>query len=184
MRKKKAIFLDRDGTINVDSGFVHKWRDWQWTGGAVEALLALYKADYLLVVVTNQSGVGHNLYSPAEVEEVHHRMAQELKRQGVELAAVVFCPHRRDSNCGCRKPATGMIRKAEDSIGPVDYASSWVIGDKQADVGLGRRAGTRTALIRSRYWQEDALEQQPDMIVNSLREAAENIVSNQVGSSR
>ncbi|MFH1354139.1 MAG: HAD family hydrolase [bacterium] len=176
MNKKKVIFLDRDGTINVDHGYVHQIEDWNFTDRAVEALKKLQEASYLLVVLTSQSGIGHGLYKEGDVQKLHEFVKNELKREGVELSAIIHCPHRRDAGCNCRKPEVGMVDKAEQQIGPVDYGQSWMVGDKVADLGLGKRKKMKTALIRSRYWQQDELEEQPDIIVGSLFEAANRIV--------
>lgn len=176
MHKKRVIFLDRDGTINVDSGYVHKIAGWEFTNGAIEALEQLQAAGFLLAVVTNQSGIGHKLYAERDVKILHNYMKEELEQSEVKFTAIVYCPHKRDGGCGCRKPETGMIKQIENKIGPIDFKKSWVIGDKIADLEMGKNAGTKTALIRSRYWQESDVKQQPDMIVDSLREAAKRIV--------
>ena len=179
MHKKKVVFLDRDGTINVDSGFVCQWEDWEWIAGAREGMKRLQEAGFLLAVVTNQTGIGHGLYTEEDMQKVHKHMEGELVREGIKLAAVFYCPHRRDGGCGCRKPATGMIEQAERLLGPIDYEQSWMIGDKVADVEMGKRKGMRTALIRSHYWQEDDIDKQPDIVVDSLLEAAERIVTSE-----
>lgn len=177
MNKQKIIFLDRDGTINVDHGYVHRVEDWDWVHGAIEAIKKFSEAGYLLAIVTNQSGIGHGLYTEQDMVKVHRCMVEKLKSEGVQLAAVMHCPHRRDGGCGCRKPEKGMIDEVIKIVGPVDFSDSWVIGDKEADVGLGKNAGTKTALIRGRFWQEDKLEVKPDLVVDSLAEAAEKILS-------
>lgn len=177
MHKKKIVFLDRDGTINVDSEFVCRREDWEWIPGAREGMKKLQEVGFLLAVVTNQTGIGHGLYTEQDMQKLHEYMAGELARAGIRLTALFYCPHRRDSGCSCRKPATGMIEQAERQMGPIDYGRSWVVGDKIADVEMGRRKGMKTALIRSRYWQESDIEKQPDAVVDSLLEAAEVITS-------
>lgn len=174
----KIVFLDRDGTINAagPGEFVHRVSDWRWLPGAVEALQALQAAGFSLAVVTNQSGIGHGLYTEADMRAVNAHMQKQLAASGVTLAAMVFCPHRRDAGCGCRKPAVGMARQIEGEVGLIDYGASWAVGDKPSDAGFGRALGTRTALIRSRHWQPAGLGEEPDVIVDSLREAAERIV--------
>jgi len=175
---RRVIFLDRDGVINVDRQFVYKWEDWQWAPGAKEGLAVLKDLPFYLVVVTNQSGVGHGLYKEQDVEVLHQKMRDELEGEGVKLEAVVYCPHRRDAGCDCRKPKTGMAKKAEKIVGPIDYVSSWIVGDKMADVQFGKKLGTRTILIKSKYWSEDKLEEKPDKIAGSLSEAADFIEEN------
>lgn len=174
---KKVVFLDRDGTINVDLGYVHKVEDWKFTARAPEALKKLQDVGFALAVVTNQSAIGEGLYDEAAVKELHAHMVEQLALAGVTLAAIAYCSHALAESCNCRKPETGMSDMVEDEIGAIDYAASWMIGDKPKDVSFGKRLGMQTALIRSRYWQDGELEEQPDMIVGSLFKAVEKITS-------
>ncbi len=174
---KKIIFLDRDGTINVDHIYVHKVDDWDWCEGAIEALKRLYKSGFELVVVTNQSGIGHGMYTEESMNNLHVFLESELKKNEVSLSAVFFCPHRRDAGCDCRKPKTGMVDGLEEKIGKIDYSNSWMVGDKIADMELGKSMGVKTALIRSRYWKKDELEGEPDIMVDSLLEVTGNILN-------
>lgn len=173
---KKVIFLDRDGTINVDRGYVFRREDWDWTPHAIQALRYLANAGFRLVLVSNQSGVGHGLYTEAAVARLHAFMEGKLAVYGVALDAVVYCPHRRDGRCECRKPAVGMGRTAEQQLGTIDYGASWTVGDKVSDMEFGRNIGTRTALIRSAYWETSGLLQEPDLIVDCLHDAARAII--------
>ena len=176
---QKIIFLDRDGTINVDDGFVHDIASWRFVEGAIEGLKGLNKAGFKLVVITNQSGIGHGMYQEADMNLVHDHMREELRREGVSLAAIVFCPHRRDAGCDCRKPKTGMAEQVKKQLGAFALYDSWTIGDKEADVGFGQKVGTKTALIRSRYWQENNLVDEPDLVVDSLAEFARRVTENE-----
>ncbi len=173
---KKVVFLDRDGTINIDHGYVHKIEDWEFVDGAVDGLEKLQDAGYTLVVVTNQSGIGHELYTESDMHTLHTYMKHQLRKSGVVISAIAFSPETRESNSETRKPNIGMTKHIEDIIGEIDYANSWVIGDKVSDIEFGRRAGTKSVLIRSKYWKEDELEHVPDFIVESLLEAADKIV--------
>lgn len=173
---KKVIFLDRDGTINKDRDHVYLIEHWEWQPGAREALKQLHEAGFTLVVVTNQGGVGHGFYTLEQMHELHAYMQAELEKSGVLLAAIAFCPHRKDAGCDCRKPKTGMAQQIEAKIGPIEYASSWTIGDKDKDVGFGKGVGTKTALIRSQYWAAaDLKDNYPDMIVDSLADFTKKI---------
>jgi D-glycero-D-manno-heptose 1,7-bisphosphate phosphatase len=169
----KVIFLDRDGTINVDHGFVYKIEDWEFTDRAPEALQLLQAAGYQLAIVTNQSGIARGLYTEEDMRHVHEHMREQLAKEGVTIAAIALCPHNRDSTCDCRKPKAGMAKQIEETIGTIDYQNSWTIGDKEADMGFGKNAGTKTALIKSKYWNEGELSEQPDLIVDSLYEFAQ-----------
>jgi D-glycero-D-manno-heptose 1,7-bisphosphate phosphatase len=175
----KVVFLDRDGTINVDSdnGYVYKISDWQFTPKAPEALKSLQEAGYVLALITSQSGIAHGLYTEADMHKLHDYMNEELKKYDVSIDAIGFCPHARNqTDCDCRKPKIGMAKQIEQKLGPINYVQSWTIGDKVADLGFGKKAGTQTALIRSDYWQESELIDQPDMIVDSLYDFAQQII--------
>jgi D-glycero-D-manno-heptose 1,7-bisphosphate phosphatase len=172
----KLAFVDRDGTINVDRGHVHRLKDWEFTPGCDFALRLLREAGYEIAVVTNQSGIAAGMYTTEDAELLHEFMRSELAARGVHIDAVVFCPHARDGNCDCRKPKTGMARQVEAILGcAIDFARSWTIGDKVSDTGFGQSLGTKTALIRSRYWTEAEIAAWPTLIVDSLYDAARRI---------
>jgi len=117
---------------------------------------------------------------PDDAEEtLHAELQRHLAAEGVTLEALLYCPHGSRDECQCRKPRVGLARQFEASIrGPVDYAASWTIGDKPSDIEFGRSLGTRTALIRSEYWNPSDLEQAPpDIIADSLSAAAERLLS-------
>lgn len=175
---KKVVFLDRDGTINQDTGFVHAIKDWQFVPGAIEAMQTLQENGFTLTVVTNQSGIAHELYTEEDMQKVHEYMLSELTKNDINIASIAYCSHGRDSDCRCRKPRTGMIDSINQEIGPIDMSASWTIGDKIADLLLGQNASTKTALIKSKYWQESDLRQlkhQPDLVTSSLLQAARKI---------
>ena len=137
----------------------------------------LQDAGYHLAIITNQSGIARGLYTEADMKRLHEYMKEQLAEQGVHIAAVAFCPHDRDSTCDCRKPNIGMAKQIEDKIGAIDYAASWTIGDKPADLGFGKNAGTRTALLTSRFWNAEDLPVAPTLIAEGLYEAAQKIVT-------
>ncbi len=173
---QRVVFLDRDGTINVDREYVYLVERWEWTSGAKKALQQLQSAGYVLTVITNQTSIGHGFYTLEDMHRLNEYMRSELEKVGVRLAAIAFCPHRKDAECDCRKPKIGMARQIEAKIGPIDYAASWTIGDKDKDVGFGKAVGTKTALIRSEYWTEaDLADIKPDLIVDSLADFAQKI---------
>lgn len=178
--KNKAIFLDRDGTINFDLGYVYRVEDWQWANENVPQALRMLQDDgYKLIVVTNQSGIGHGLYTLSDMEIVHKHMEEELRKEGVIIDLIMYCPHARDSGCACRKPRTVMITDAVRKIGGIDLAMSWTIGDKLLDMEMGQNAGTKTVLLKSKYWADRDMENKenkPDIIVSSLFEAAMSIL--------
>lgn len=156
---RTAIFLDRDGTINEDHGYLYKPEDLSFETGAVEGLQLLQKLGFLLIVTTNQSGIGRGLYSEDDFTRFMQGMQRRLQVKGVNFDAVYFCPHHPTKgqgsylrHCSCRKPQTGMIRQAVADFYSrgveVNLAGSYVIGDKTADGKLGNSVGCRSILVR------------------------------------
>lgn len=172
---KKVFFLDRDGVINADRGYVYRRAEWQWQTGVFEALKKLQEAGFELAIITNQSGIGEGYYTIDDMERLHAWMLEELKKDGITVAAIGYCPHTAQDNCSCRKPKRGMIDQVAERIGEIDFAQSWVIGDKPLDLELGKNIGAKTALVRSKYWKEEELTHKPDLIIDSLLEAARQI---------
>ena len=143
-----AVFLDRDGVINVDHGYVSTWERFEFLPGVPDALRALQDAGYLLIVVSNQSGIGRGYYCEADVESLNQAVAQHLgSTVGVTLSGFYHCPHHPTEaegefrrQCDCRKPAPGMIRQAVRDHG-IDLKTSLLVGDKDSDIEAGRAAG-------------------------------------------
>ena len=143
-----AVFLDRDGVINVDHGYVSTWERFEFLPGVPDALRTLQDAGYLLIVVSNQSGIGRGYYGEADVESLNQAVAQHLgSTVGVTLSEFYHCPHHPTEaegefrrQCDCRKPAPGMIRQAVLDHG-IDLKTSLLVGDKDSDIEAGRAAG-------------------------------------------
>lgn len=148
--RRPAVFLDRDGTLNREKGYVHTWDAWEWLPGVPQGLAALRAAGYALVVVSNQSGVARGYYGEDAVRALHARVNADLARFGFALDAMYHCPHHPDFTgaCGCRKPAPGMLLRAAREL-RLDLARSWMVGDKLDDIQAGLRAGCRALLVRT-----------------------------------
>lgn len=152
--RRPALFLDRDGVLNEDRGYVHRWEDFTWIDGAREAIAAFNRAGWLVFVVTNQSGVGRGYYTEADVMALHRRMADALAETGGRVDAFYYCPDHPDAaepryrhpDPPDRKPNPGMLLRAMAEW-PVDTGKSLMIGDKDGDVEAGRRAGVRARLF-------------------------------------
>ena len=147
MQKRKAAFLDRDGVINVDSGYVGRWEDFKFAPNAISLLRSLADEGYLLVVVTNQSGIARGMFTQVEYEALTARYVAALAEEGIDIAAVYHCPHHPDGrvaeysrSCDCRKPKPGMILQAIRDH-DIDPARSILIGDSERDLEAGRAAG-------------------------------------------
>lgn len=142
---RRFVFLDRDGTLVRDSGYVHGLEDYALLPAVVSGLLRLQEAGFALAIVTNQSGIGRGFYDEAQFEAFQRHLVADLARHGVRIEATFHCPHRPDAGCDCRKPAPGLLWRARDALG-ADLARSWVIGDAQSDVDAARSAGCRGAV--------------------------------------
>jgi len=136
---QKAFFLDRDGIINVDHGYVNKVEDFEFTEGIFSLLKLLINNNFKLFIVTNQSGIGRNYYSKEEFSTLTEWMLSELKKRDIEIVSVHHCAHAPEENCNCRKPETGMVDEilAKNEI---DLENSWMIGDKQSDIDLAKNS--------------------------------------------
>ena len=143
---RKAVFLDRDGVVNVDRGYVHRVEDFEFIADTPQALSRLQRAGWALVVVTNQSGIGRGRFGETDYQRLSAHMRSELQRSGVELDAVLHCPHRPDEGCNCRKPAPGMLLSAAAEAG-LDLPASVMVGDKLADLQAGRAAGVARCVL-------------------------------------
>jgi D-glycero-D-manno-heptose 1,7-bisphosphate phosphatase len=170
MTLKKAVFVDRDGTVNEESGYLFRKEDCRFIPGAIEAIARLNKAGFLVVVITNQSGIARGYYTKDDLDLLHKHMDREITAAGGEVAAWYHCPHHPDypeadrSPCSCRKPLPGMLHSAAAELG-IDLASSWMIGDKIADIKAGIAAGCHTILIKTGYGQAEAAYVQKEQIV-------------------
>jgi D-glycero-D-manno-heptose 1,7-bisphosphate phosphatase len=152
---KRAIFVDRDGTLNVDVGYLHRLEDLELYPWTADALRLLKRAGFLLVVVTNQSGIAQGLIDPGFVQICHDEMRRRLQRGGADLDALYYGSHHPRGSvrelsveCRCRKPSPGMVEDAARDLG-IDPTQSWVIGDKWLDVQLGHAVGARSILVRT-----------------------------------
>lgn len=151
-----AAFIDRDGVINEERNYVHRPEDFVILPGVPQALQRLRQAGYVLVVVTNQAGIGRGMYTEADFEALTAHMRAQLQQQGADVDAVYFCPHHPTAGvgayrteCSCRKPEPGMLLTAQAQWG-IDMARSVLIGDKLSDVQAGQAAGVgRCVLVQS-----------------------------------
>ena len=147
---RPALFLDRDGVLNEDPGYVHRWEDFRWIPGAREGVAAFNAAGWWVFVVTNQSGVGRGYYTEADVRALHDQMSRSLAETGGRIDAYYYCPHHPEATQEAyrhpdppdRKPNPGMLLTAMADW-PVDRARSLMVGDKDADLEAARRAGVR-----------------------------------------
>jgi D-glycero-D-manno-heptose 1,7-bisphosphate phosphatase len=150
---RPAAFLDRDGVLNLDTGYVHRNKDFTWIEGAREAVRLLNQRGYLVFVVTNQSGVGQGFYSEMVVQKLHSWINEDLRRISAHIDAFYYCPHHPEALlesyrqiCDCRKPAPGLILRAMREW-QIDRTQSFLIGSKVLDTVAGQRAGIESFLF-------------------------------------
>jgi len=159
----KAVFLDRDGTVCVEKNYLFKIEDFEFENGAVEALRYLYKKGFKLIIISNQSGVARGYFTVGDVEKLHDHIKKEALKNGFEFAGIYYCPHYEKGSvpefsvsCDCRKPKTALIEKAITDH-DIDRSESYMIGDKEADMISGAKAGLTTVLVGSGYGKETKL---------------------------
>lgn len=161
---RPAVFLDRDGTMLHDVGYLGRIEDLRWYPWTIEAVRLLNRAGFMVFVTTNQSGIALGFCTDAFVRRVHESMAAEIESAGGRVDAWFYCPHHPQAQidalrleCECRKPKAGLIRQAQERF-PIDLASSYVIGDKSADMGLAAGAGARGVLVRTGYGEAELVK--------------------------
>jgi D-glycero-D-manno-heptose 1,7-bisphosphate phosphatase len=191
-RKRPAVFMDRDGTLSHEVGYVNhpsRFRLYPW---AVDAVRHVNRAGWLAVVTTNQAGVARGYFPEQVLHEVTASLNEAMKAGGAHLDAVYVCMHhpsagppayRRD--CDCRKPRPGMLRRAEAELG-ADLARSWVVGDRHTDLLLAWGVGAKGALVKSGYglgeltYLAPGWGRPPDLVAENLLEAIERILGREV----
>ncbi|MCL2226752.1 MAG: D-glycero-beta-D-manno-heptose 1,7-bisphosphate 7-phosphatase [Oscillospiraceae bacterium] len=151
----KAVFLDRDGTINVDTGYVYKPEDFRFAECAPEAIKMLNDAGYMVIVISNQSGIGRGMFTEQDVISLHKHIDKELAKHGARIDAYYFCPHKPEDGCACRKPKPAMILEAAGKYG-ISLPDSWMVGDKPSDVECAKNAGVFPLQIKLGYGAMDS----------------------------
>ncbi|MFN8059930.1 MAG: HAD family hydrolase [Vicinamibacterales bacterium] len=188
-----AIFLDRDGTIIEEVGYLSTTEQLTIFEWSVEALGRLRQAGFKLVIVTNQAGVARGFFDEARVAEVNAFLCARLAEAGIRIDAVYYCPHHPDGTvpayrtpCGCRKPQPGMVDRACEDLG-IDVARSFVVGDRWSDVELARAVGAEAVLVKSGYGRHALAAPKPgvdaDAVVDTLLDAAHWILERRVRAS-
>ncbi len=146
MSKSRAIFLDRDGVINVDKSYVYKIEDFEFCEGIFETLREFQKLGFLLIIVTNQSGIGRGYYTDEDFRDLSSWKLNELKKRDIFIDALYHCNHDPDSGCECRKPAPKMLLDAKEKF-DIDMENSWMIGDKKSDIDAALNAGVKNTIL-------------------------------------
>jgi D-glycero-D-manno-heptose 1,7-bisphosphate phosphatase len=172
----KTVFLDRDGVINKEVGYLHKIQDFEFIDGVFEACLYFKSLNYQIIVVTNQSGIGRGYYDEDDFHIINNWMLGQFKNKGIEILDVFFCPHDPESNCDCRKPKSGMLNQANEKHN-IDMEKSWMIGDKEADVAAANSAGIKNTILVKSGHTIDEENSNARFILGSIDKAKEIIKS-------
>jgi D-glycero-D-manno-heptose 1,7-bisphosphate phosphatase len=184
-RSRPAVFLDRDGVLNVNlDAHVRRWEEFAFLSGAIDAVRRLHEAGWPIVVVTNQSAIGRGYTTADEVADIHERMCAAIASGGGRIARVMHCPHRPDDGCACRKPRPGMLLCAAGDL-DLDLSRSYFVGDHLTDVEAATAAGCRPILVRSGRGAatvDDARARFAGLrVVDDLVAAADLILGEEVG---
>jgi D-glycero-D-manno-heptose 1,7-bisphosphate phosphatase len=178
---RPAVFLDRDGTICEEVGYLNHISRLLIYPWAAPSIRRLNEANVPVIVVTNQSGVSRGIFPESLVRDVHRQMAQELEGAGARLDGLYYCTHRREDNCDCRKPLPGLLKSAAQEHA-IDLMRSFVVGDRYGDVALAHAAGGRGILVLSGYGRgeyelhHDEWTRQPDFVAENLESAVDVIL--------
>jgi D,D-heptose 1,7-bisphosphate phosphatase len=170
----KAIFLDRDGTINVDKRYVYKPEDLEIIPGVIEGLKAFRKAGYRLITVTNQSGIARGYFTAEDYINFRNELLKKLNKNKVFLSGDYYCPHIQEDHCNCRKPKIGMLEQAQKDFN-LDLKKSWIIGDHLSDIQAGKNAGCKAIHILTGHTIVPI--KQTDFVAKDMIEAAEYILN-------
>jgi len=174
---RKAVFVDRDGTLNVNIDYLADPEGYRLYPGSAEGLRLLHEKGFLIIVVTNQSGIGRGLFDQKTLGMIHDRMRSDLAKGGASIDALYFCPHTPEDKCACRKPGTAMFERAIKEHG-IDPKRSFVVGDMRMDIEAGRKIGARTALVPEPHNRQKTLKEmegwgfRPDFVGKDLLSAA------------
>ena len=187
--KRPAVFIDRDGTISEEVGYVNHPSRFRLFPYSAEAIRILNASGWLAIVVTNQAGVARGYFSEDVIRKIHQQLVSALHAESARLDAIYYCAHHPSVgeppyrlDCDCRKPKPGLIEQAGRDF-EIDMASSWIAGDRHSDVELARNAGLRSAFVLSGYgrgeweYQSQGWKHRPDLVCENLLEAVKSIVN-------
>lgn len=184
MEKFPVVFIDRDGTINLEAGYIDHPDNFNLYPFVPQAIRLLNISGFLVVVITNQAGVGRGYYGEDNIHRLHAKMNKLLLEGGAKVDAIYYCPHHTSSkdpkyalDCNCRKPRTGMIEQAIKEL-PIDTERMFVIGDKMSDIKLGQKTACRTYLVKTGYGITEAINNPngADLIADNLLSAVLDII--------
>lgn len=168
--ENKAVFLDRDGTINVEKNYLYKIEDFEFEKGVIEGLKILQKLGYMLIVISNQSGISRGYYTKKQADDLFNYMREQLEKEKITINKIYYCPHYKE-NCNCRKPKLGLFYKAQQELN-INFSKSYAIGDKARDVAICEVEPVKGFIIS----KEEKIEKIKNVeVCNNFLEAAKKI---------
>jgi D,D-heptose 1,7-bisphosphate phosphatase len=179
--RNKAVFIDRDGTINIDGPYLSDPGKFQMYPGVGEGVGNLKKNGFKVIVITNQSGIGRGYFTEKDLIKIHEKMREEFQRFHTDVDGIYYCPHRPDDNCDCRKPKTKLFEQAIHDHG-IDVKKSYMLGDTMQDVEAGKKIGVKTILIPVLPNENTGIyTHKPDYIATNFNKAVEWILHTDIG---
>ena len=167
MQKNRAFFLDRDGVINKEVGYLHEIKKFELISGVIPTLNYIQKKGYKIVVITNQSGIGRGLYSEKQFLKLNDWMIGFFKKNKIIISGVFYCPHTPDDKCECRKPKPTLFSNAEEEFS-IDMKKSWAIGDKESDILAAKAAGVGNSILVRSGHKINEKNSKSDHIIDSI----------------
>ncbi|MDP3766177.1 MAG: HAD family hydrolase [Nanoarchaeota archaeon] len=171
----KAVFIDKDGVLVKDKGFVHKLEDFELIPNVIEGMKLL--KGYKLFIITNQSGIGRGIYSIEDFLRFNNHLIGKLKKHNIKIQKTYYCPHKPEDNCECRKPSAKLTEDASQEF-KINLKKSFVIGDRKRDIEMGHNAGCKTILVLTGNGMKEKDETKADYFAKDLLDAAKWILRN------
>ena len=171
----KVVFLDRDGVINKEVGYLHKIKDFEFIDGVFKACQAFQNLGYQIIIVTNQSGIGRRYYLEKDFHIVNNWMLKQFEKNNVSILDVCFCPHAPEDHCDCRKPKPGMLLAAQKKH-HINMELSWMIGDKEADIQAANAASINNTILVKSGHDIDESDSKATFILDSIQQSQSIIV--------
>jgi D-glycero-D-manno-heptose 1,7-bisphosphate phosphatase len=172
---QKAIFLDRDGVINIEKNYLYKKEDFEFINGVFDTLKSLQRNGYKLFIITNQSGIGRGYYSIDDFNKLTSWMIDEFEKNQIKISQVEFCPHAPTEECSCRKPNTGMIDNILKNY-DIDLENSWLIGDKKSDILCAINVGIKNTIQVKTGHDFDEEKSLANFVCDSIKEVKDIII--------
>ena len=172
----KVVFLDRDGVINKEIGYLHKIKDFVFIEGVFEACKHFLSLGYEIIIITNQSGIARGFYKEEDFLKLNKWMLEKFYEKDIRIHDVFHCPHGPEDNCCCRKPKPGLFLQAIEKYG-IETSKSWAIGDKESDIEAARNAGVRNTILVETGHPINAASSNAKVILKSLKDSTK-VISN------